>query len=160
MFINDYIHNTVNFDILITGFSTNALYCGGMKWAYLILRRYMSRLQEFSLHKIWGASMWFWSVSLADQLHSQFHFFFGQTKKNCPVSEIRQFLLPTLLIFFYRLFWKLVTLEYLDWTKKTKKADKKNCRVPETGQFFWADQINEKWPIGLPRDWPKPHGGP
>jgi hypothetical protein len=29
MFINDYIHNTVYFDILITGISANALYCRG-----------------------------------------------------------------------------------------------------------------------------------
>ena len=31
--------------------------------------------------------MWFWSVSLSDQLSGQFLIFLGQPEKNCPVSE-------------------------------------------------------------------------
>ena len=40
MFINEYIYNTVYFDILITGFSANALYCRGMKWHSSLLRTF------------------------------------------------------------------------------------------------------------------------
>ena len=41
--------------------------------------------------------MWFWSVSLADQLSGQFLICFGWPKENCPVSETGQFFLSTLL---------------------------------------------------------------
>ena len=94
------------------------LYCRSMKWAYLILRSYMSRLQEFSLHKIWGASMWFWSVSLADQLHSQFHFFLVKQKKIVPSQRSDNFFCP-LFWFFFPSFLKI-------GHSRISRLDKKN----------------------------------
>ena len=54
-------------------------------------------MQEIGVHRgkrnyllSLGASMWFWSVSLADQLSGQFLISFGWPKENCPVSETGQ----------------------------------------------------------------------
>ena len=134
--------------------------------------------------------MWFWSVSLSDQLSGQFLIFLGWPKKIAQSQRPGNFL-STLLNFLSSLFWKLVTLWYLDWKKNEESEQNMNCPVSETAQFFFlAEQKNRNWPDNwsakrltkttwtsldgsifvsqtkkkitwlVAQDWPKPHGRP
>ena len=102
-----------------------------------------SRVDKKKLSRSLGTSMWFWSVSLSDQLSGQFLIFLGWPKKIAQSQRPGNFL-STLLNFLSSLFWKLVTLWYLDWKKNEESEQNMNCPVSETAQFFFlAEQKNE-----------------
>ena len=68
--------------------------------------------------------MWFWSVSLADQLSRQFLIFLGWPKKELSSLRDRTFILVHSLEFFVQSFLKIghSLLSRLD--KKIKRVDK------------------------------------
>ena len=74
---------------------------------------------QFSLHK-WRNSMWFWSVSLVWSISH----YFVQPKKIVNLFSSR--------------LWKLVTLLYLDWTKKSKEWTKYKLSGFWDWTIFWG----------------------
>ena len=72
--------------------------------------KWHSKLSRMNKVVILRVSMWFWSVSLANQFSSQFLIFFGQPKENWTVTETEHFISPPLLKFLSSLYRKMVTL--------------------------------------------------
>ena len=83
-----------------------------------------------------GTFMWFWSVSLANQLSGQFLICLGQPQKNCPVSDSTFFVRS--LEFLIRSFLKIGHSLISRLDKKIKRVDKKNCPISDTGQFSFG----------------------
>ena len=82
--------------------------------------------------------MWFWSVSLANQLSNQFLICLGQPQKNCPVSDSTFFVRS--LEFFIRSFLKIGHSLVSRLDKKKSREWKKY----KSNNSFWPTQKNEK----------------
>ena len=94
---------------------------------------------------ILGASMYFWLVSLTNQLSGQFLIIFARPKKKLSSLRDRFFFVHPL-VFLFSLCHQRVTKNENWLDKKYQGVDKKNCPVSETWQFhFGQSRKNENW---------------
>ena len=85
--------------------------------------------------------MYFWSISLVDQLSGKFHIFFGRPKRNCPVSGN-----------FWSgsdFFWSTKSIfgipKFLFSIPKNQSLTKKNSDVPS--MWFWSVSWSTNCPV-------------
>ena len=98
--------------------------------------------QFFFVHSLefLGASMWFWSVSLADQLSGQLLIFYGQSKN----SEIGQKNFVHSLDLFFQSFLKIGHSLISRQDKKNQESGQNKIVQSLRDNFFWPTKKSEK----------------
>ena len=102
-------------------------------------KQYCFRVHQiFKFQVMHSNLMWFWSVSLADQLLGQFFIFLVWPKENCRISETGQFILFTLLNISSLLFSKIGhSLIFRPDKKNQESGQKEIVRSLRLVKFFW-----------------------
>ena len=101
-----------------------------------------------------GTSMWFWLVSLADQLSCHFFIFLVSPQKMSSLRGRTIFFVHSL-EFFCPVFFENWSPPNLRLDKRNQDSGQKYCPVPETGQLFFRPTKKKReidLTIGRPRD--------